>query len=56
MSVTVANVRALCWLYGADTSMTDALADLAAAATRGGTFGGGGGGGGGRAGLAPAGP
>jgi transcriptional regulator with XRE-family HTH domain len=27
--VTVANVRALCWLYGADTSMTDALAELA---------------------------
>lgn len=27
--VTVANVRALCWLYGADASMTDALADLA---------------------------
>ena len=27
--VTVANVRALCWLYGADESITDALADLA---------------------------
>jgi transcriptional regulator with XRE-family HTH domain len=27
--VTVANVRALCWLYSADTSMTDALAELA---------------------------
>jgi transcriptional regulator with XRE-family HTH domain len=27
--VTVANVRALCWLYGADKSVTDALADLA---------------------------
>ena len=27
--VTVANVRALCWLYGADQSMTDALAELA---------------------------
>ena len=26
---TVANVRALCWLYTADTSMTDALAELA---------------------------
>jgi transcriptional regulator with XRE-family HTH domain len=27
--VTVANVRALCWLYGADASITDALAELA---------------------------
>lgn len=27
--VTVANVRALCWLYQADSSMTDALAELA---------------------------
>jgi transcriptional regulator with XRE-family HTH domain len=27
--VTVANVRALCWLYGADESATDALAELA---------------------------
>ncbi|HEY2792974.1 MAG TPA: helix-turn-helix transcriptional regulator [Micromonosporaceae bacterium] len=27
--VTVANVRALCWLYRADSSMTDALAELA---------------------------
>jgi transcriptional regulator with XRE-family HTH domain len=27
--VTVANVRALCWLYGADSSITDALAELA---------------------------
>ncbi|HEX6500304.1 MAG TPA: helix-turn-helix transcriptional regulator [Micromonosporaceae bacterium] len=27
--VTVANVRALCWLYGADQSITDALAELA---------------------------
>jgi transcriptional regulator with XRE-family HTH domain len=27
--VTVANVRALCWLYGADQSVTDALAELA---------------------------
>jgi transcriptional regulator with XRE-family HTH domain len=27
--VTVANVRALCWLYGADASVTDALAELA---------------------------
>jgi transcriptional regulator with XRE-family HTH domain len=27
--VTGANVRALCWLYGADQSITDALADLA---------------------------
>ena len=27
--VTVANVRALCWLYCADASMTDALAELA---------------------------
>jgi transcriptional regulator with XRE-family HTH domain len=27
--VTVANVRALCWLYGADSSVTDALAELA---------------------------
>ncbi len=27
--VTVANVRALCWLYGADESVTDALAELA---------------------------
>jgi transcriptional regulator with XRE-family HTH domain len=27
--VTVANVRALCWLYGADGSITDALAELA---------------------------
>lgn len=27
--VTVANVRALCWLYGADRSATDALAELA---------------------------
>jgi transcriptional regulator with XRE-family HTH domain len=27
--VTVANVRALCWLYGADQSATDALAELA---------------------------
>lgn len=27
--VTVANVRALCWLYGADESITDALAELA---------------------------
>jgi transcriptional regulator with XRE-family HTH domain len=27
--VTVANVRALCWLYGADRSVTDALAELA---------------------------
>jgi hypothetical protein len=27
--VTGANVRALCWLYGADQSMTDALAELA---------------------------
>jgi len=27
--VTVANVRALCWLYTADASMTDALAELA---------------------------
>ena len=26
--VTVANVRALCWLYGADASLTDALAEL----------------------------
>jgi transcriptional regulator with XRE-family HTH domain len=26
--VTVANVRALCWLYGADASITDALAEL----------------------------
>ncbi|MFG2040469.1 helix-turn-helix domain-containing protein [Dactylosporangium sp. NPDC048998] len=27
--VTVANVRALCWLYGVDDSITDALSDLA---------------------------
>jgi transcriptional regulator with XRE-family HTH domain len=27
--VTVANVRALCWLYGADASITGALAELA---------------------------
>jgi len=27
--VTVANVRALCWLYGADESITNALAELA---------------------------
>jgi transcriptional regulator with XRE-family HTH domain len=27
--VTVANVRALCWLYGADESIADALSDLA---------------------------
>lgn len=27
--VTVANVRALCWLYGADDSVTNALAELA---------------------------
>jgi hypothetical protein len=27
--VTVANVRALCWLFAADSSMTDALAELA---------------------------
>jgi transcriptional regulator with XRE-family HTH domain len=27
--VTVANVRALCWLYGIDASITDALAELA---------------------------
>ena len=27
--VTVANVRALCWLYGADESITSALAELA---------------------------
>lgn len=27
--VTVANVRALCWLYGVDESITDALSDLA---------------------------
>lgn len=27
--VTAANVRALCWLYGADASITDALAELA---------------------------
>jgi transcriptional regulator with XRE-family HTH domain len=27
--VTGANVRALCWLYGADQAMTDALAELA---------------------------
>ncbi|OLB66842.1 MAG: hypothetical protein AUI10_01590 [Actinobacteria bacterium 13_2_20CM_2_72_6] len=27
--VTVANVRALCWLYGADESLTNALAELA---------------------------
>jgi transcriptional regulator with XRE-family HTH domain len=27
--VTVANVRALCWLYSADASITDALAELA---------------------------
>ncbi|MET7401844.1 helix-turn-helix transcriptional regulator [Dactylosporangium sp. NPDC005572] len=27
--VTPANVRALCWLYGADQSITDALAELA---------------------------
>jgi transcriptional regulator with XRE-family HTH domain len=27
--VTVANVRALCWLYGADESVTGALAELA---------------------------
>jgi transcriptional regulator with XRE-family HTH domain len=27
--VTVANVRALCWLYGVDESITDALAELA---------------------------
>lgn len=27
--VTVANVRALCWLYGADDSITNALAELA---------------------------
>jgi transcriptional regulator with XRE-family HTH domain len=27
--VTAANVRALCWLYGADQSITDALAELA---------------------------
>ncbi len=27
--VTVANVRALCWLYGADESVTNALAELA---------------------------
>lgn len=27
--VTVANVRALCWLYGADASATDVLAELA---------------------------
>jgi transcriptional regulator with XRE-family HTH domain len=27
--VTVANVRALCWLYGVDASITDALAELA---------------------------
>ncbi|GIH20218.1 transcriptional regulator [Rugosimonospora africana] len=27
--VTVANVRVLCWLYGADRSVTDALAELA---------------------------
>jgi len=27
--VTQANVRALCWLYGADQSHTDALAELA---------------------------
>jgi transcriptional regulator with XRE-family HTH domain len=27
--VTVANVRALCWLYSADSSITDALAELA---------------------------
>jgi hypothetical protein len=27
--VTVANVRALCWLYGIDQSITDALAELA---------------------------
>jgi transcriptional regulator with XRE-family HTH domain len=27
--VTVANVRVLCWLYGADASITDALAELA---------------------------
>src|SRR5258705_3545285 len=27
--VTAANVRALCWLYGVDQSVTDALADLA---------------------------
>ena len=27
--VTGANVRALCWLYGADQSITDALAELA---------------------------
>src|SRR5215475_11792755 len=26
--VTAANVRALCWLYKADASMTDALAEL----------------------------
>src|SRR6266536_4420777 len=25
--VTVANVRALCWLYGVDASITDALAE-----------------------------
>jgi hypothetical protein len=27
--VTAANVRALCWLYGVDQSLTDALAELA---------------------------
>lgn len=29
VAVTVANVRALCWLYAADASMTNALAELA---------------------------
>lgn len=32
--VTPANVRALCWLYGVDQSVTDALAELALATTR----------------------
>src|SRR6266487_5479552 len=27
--VTVANLRALCWLYGADEDITNALAELA---------------------------
>jgi transcriptional regulator with XRE-family HTH domain len=32
--VTAANVRALCWLYGADSSITDALAELALGTSR----------------------
>ncbi|GIF68860.1 transcriptional regulator [Asanoa ishikariensis] len=32
--VTGANVRALCWLYGADQSVTDALAELALGTSR----------------------